>query len=651
MKNPKPKKTDPLGRLKSFGLAEPWQAALLLPNGWDDLTRPVDRFVPERVPIGECVAIGRLHGAPSVKFGSGPPRLTGFLQDPSGGKVGFTVFGDTRDFQKKLSACRHRVVLYGQMEIFNDSCWLKNPSLVSENWVGRLRPRYPGKAGVIKPDTVRDRVLGLIKDAIPEAVAFLERELSVFGDQVKLREFAGLQKWPLGQIIYQAHLPHSVEYGKAAQAALERLAALGIIKAANGNKGVVSAGGAVGCGDWIRRARAIPFSLTDEQEAAIASAVDGLRDKAPMRQMLTGDVGTGKTAVYGSVAAAVVDGGGRVVILLPNESLAAQVAREFSAWWPDIRLQLVTGSSKESVVDAPLVIGTTAILFRNLAAPNLMIVDEQQKMSRDQREQLVGPKTNLLEVTATCIPRTQALVRYGVVRVSKLTKCHTEKKIMTKIWNREQWPMVANGIKETIAAGDQVLYVYPLREKGDEAEGEQEEPKNKKPELNSASEVFEKWEKLYPGKARLIHGQMSDDEKAAALADMREGRASVLVATTVVEVGINLPKLRRVVIVHPERHGLTTLHQIRGRVARNGGDGWCDLFLANPVKIETMERLKVLEKTTNGFEVAEHDMRLRGIGDLSSGSTKQSGSDATFLFGRSVSIDILDQVIATSPLL
>lgn len=643
------KKIDPLGRLKSFGLSEPWQVALLLPTGWDDMTRLVEQFDPTAVPLGNCVVIGTLSGNVKTSFSGGSPRTYGRLVDPVGRQLGFSLFGDTREFQKKLYANKERVVMYGEMELYKNECQLRNPAIINERWIGKLRPRYPGKPSVIGPDLVRARVLSLLKESIPTAADFLSKELGEFGERSRLVEIAGLPRWAIGQMIYQAHLPHSLEYGQKATKGLERLASLGIIKAAQSNRGTPSRDGAVQTRDWRKRSASIPFSLTDEQEQAICDAINGLGDPAPMRHLLSGDVGTGKTAVYGTVAAAVIDAGGTVVILLPNESLAGQVAREFTSWWPDINLQLVTGNTQVAEVTAPLVVGTTAILFRNVAAPSLMIVDEQQKMSREQREQLVGPATNLLEVTATCIPRTQALVRYGVVKVSRLTKCHTEKYIHTKIWHRNEWPKVATGIKETIAAGDQVLYVYPLREQSDKETGEpdpENKQKNKRPELNNATDVYEKWQKVAPGRVRLIHGQMSGDEKAAALDDMVAGRASVLIATTVVEVGINLPKLRRVVIVHPERHGLSALHQIRGRAARLGGDGWCDLFLPNPIKDDTLERLQVLEKTQNGFEVAEHDMRLRGIGDLSSGSDKQSGSDGTFLYGRPVSIDILDEVIA-----
>ena len=137
-------------------------------------------------------------------------------------------------------------------------------------------------------------------------------------------------------------------------------------------------------------------------------------------------------------------------------------------------------------------------------------------------------------------------------------------------------------LKDTIAAGGQVLLVYPLREKGEEPEDDSEKNNSSRPELRSAEEIYQKWNSYMPGRVRLIHGQMTGDEKEAALNDMHEGKADMLCSTTVVETGLNLLRLRRVVIVHCERHGLTTLHQLRGRVARKGGEGWCDLFLTLP---------------------------------------------------------------------
>lgn len=642
----KPK--DPLGRLKSFGLVASWQAAFLLPSGWDDLTAPVEDF--KNLPgHGEsCVVVGCLAGAPTMKFGNGAPRLVGSLSDPNGRLLGFSVFGDSRAFEGKLKDCPERVVLLGQIDYFNNRPWLKSPDVVPREWLGRFRPRYPGKTGVINPETVRERILAMLPGAIPAAVEFITRELADFGTEADLLGLAGVSGWTCEQVIREAHTPHGIHFGEVAQRAMEYFAALGVIRAARGNRDFYLSGGSLCVTDWRQRAKAIPFPLTDEQERAIVASLDDLSSPSPMRRILSGDVGTGKTAVYGTICASIVDGNGTAAILLPNESLASQVAREFESWWPDLPMQLITGNSGDELICAPLVVGTTALLFRDLGHPDLVVVDEQQKFSREQREQLVGPETNLLEVTATCIPRSQALVRYGVVKVSKLTKCHTPKTIHTRIWPREEWGGLFRSVKETLAAGDQVLLVYPLREKNEKPEAEEDENQQKgvnRPELRSAAEVYQKWNDFFPGKVRLIHGQMTDDEKGSALRDMREGKASILTATTVVEVGINLPKLRRVVIVHPERHGLTTLHQIRGRVARQGGEGWCDLFLPYPVKDTTMERLRVLEKTQDGFKVAEYDMRLRGVGDLSRESSKQSGADETFLFGRPVRMEILDEVM------
>lgn len=638
-----------LGKLKSFGLTEPWQVALFLPAGWDDLTRPLRNFADPIFEGDSYVVVGRLQGPPSTTFGQGAPRMTGYLADSQGRTIGFTAFGDTREFKEQLLAEPGEVALLGTIETFKDRLWLKSPELIPSNWLGHFRPRYPGKTGVIGPDLVRTRVLANLRAGIPLAAKFLAQQLKEFGNPGQLAELAGLPGWPLETILLQAHAPKTLALGEQAQRALETLAAFGVIQRAKGNQSLTSTGKPLKLGDWARRACAIPFKLTGEQQQAITDAITDLAAPTPMRRILSGDVGTGKTAVYGTLCAAVVDGKGRAMVLLPNESLATQVAREFSTWWPDLPLQLITGSTSDTDIHAPLVIGTTALLHRKFQLPDLMVVDEQQKFSREQREQLVGRQTNLLEVTATCIPRSQALVRYGVVKVSKLTIPHTPKTIRTRVWFKEQWPSLFAEVQKTMKNGDQVLLVYPLREKAEvedeENEGGTDGGRPRQPELRSAEEIFEKWSRMLPGRVQWVHGQMSDADKDAALQAMRNDQASILVATTVVEVGINLPKLRRVVVVHPERHGLTTLHQIRGRVARLGGEGYCDLFLPNHVKEKTMARLRVLETTTDGFKVSEWDMRLRGVGDLSQNSTKQSGSDDTFLFGRQVSLDILDAVM------
>jgi ATP-dependent DNA helicase RecG len=497
---------------------------------------------------------GRLNGPPSVKFHVGTPLLRGYLEDRNGLKIGFSTFGDSRKFEKDLRSQTDRVILFGKLEFLDDGRpWLKAPELVPEEWLGRLRPRYPGKAGVVKPDTVRERVVSTLEEAIPLAADFLARELASFGSRQELAELAGLPQCQLETLLRQAHFPQTLERGRMAQEGLERLAALGIIASASGGQAPQPCTKSLDLPDWRPLAAAIPFALTSEQEHAISDALADIASVDRMHRIISGDVGTGKTAVMGVVAAAVVEAGGNVACLLPNESLAGQIFRELTEWWPDLPVQLLTGSHRDDALCGSMVVGTTAILHQDLGYVDLCSVDEQHKMGRSQREQLVGPDTHLLEMTATCIPRTQALLRYGVVKVSRLTQCHTKKQIHTRIWHKNETAALFAQVKESLAAGDQVLLVYPLREKGEE-DPEAETPEaSRKLELKNVVEEYSKWERLFPGQVRLVHGQMAAVDKDAALDDMCAGRAAILVATTVVEVGINIPLLRRIVIVHPDR--------------------------------------------------------------------------------------------------
>jgi ATP-dependent DNA helicase RecG len=637
----KPK--DPLGRLKSLGLKQPWQVALLLPKAWDDFSRPLRNF-DQPILEGCGYAIEASLDGFELRF-TGTPRISGYLRDQAGRRLGFTVFGDTRDLQQQLREIQHQgpQLFYGRMGGFNGRPWLDSLEIVNRWWEGRQRPVYSGKTGVIGPELVRGRVLAGLREAVPLAATWIAEQLRDFGSESDLLSLAGAPGETLQSLLLQAHLPDDQEQGEQAQQVLELIASLGIIRAAKGNLDQGKARAFVP-GDYRERVRAIPFALTAEQLQAINEICADLGQHRPMRRILTGDVGSGKTCVFGSVCAAVADGQGKSIILLPNYGLACQVARELSGYWPDLAIQTVTADADAIDPASDILVGTTALLHRQLPwQPDLVVVDEQQKFSREQREQMVGPNTNLLESTATCIPRTMALARYGVVNVSKLTGSHCDKQISTQIWQRHQWKDLYARAMRTLDQGDQLLLVYPLRDKAEVKD--EEEGGAKGPPLRNATEVFEGWDKRFPGRVRLLHGQMSDQDKDKALGDMREGKADVLISTTVVEVGVTLPRLRRAIIVHPERHGLTTLHQLRGRLARHGGEGWFDLFLPYPVKEPTMERLNVLVETTDGFAVSDRDMRLRGVGDLSRASEKQTGADDTFLFGRPVRLEILDRAL------
>jgi ATP-dependent DNA helicase RecG len=634
-----PKKS-PLGRVSSLGPKEPWQSALLLPKEWDDLRNPIVNFGQEFADGEYVVVRGQLNGQIQTRFQGGPPRMSGSLVDGAGQRVFFSAFGDSRELQASIEQSAADVVIFGQTSLFNGMVWLRNIELIDSRWLGRIRPRYLGKPRVINPETVRDRVVGLLREAIPKAASEIAKELGKSPeDLVRFAGIDGLET--LERIILHAHIPKSFEQGAAAQEALERMAAYRAITIAR-EQAPDTSGIQItlprDIGDWRYWSDKLPFNLSPKQDSAITEIVDDLRQPQPMRRLLSGDVGYGKTAVFAVAAASIYGAGGRVAILLPNETLAEQAAREIKSFWPEVAgdLQLVTGNTdqKEDLTAYRWLIGTTALLFREVGDFHFVVVDEQQKFSRDQRESLLKVKTHLLEATATCIPRSQALIQFGGFSATILDEPPIPRDIKTSIRYAEEKANLFGDVKETLNNGDQVLVVYPRKSKGKDEEEQG---------IHDVEAAAAAWEKFCPGDVRSAHSERSEEENEKALKDMREGVAKVLVATTVVEVGVNIPRLRRVIIVHPHRFGLSTLHQIRGRAARTGGVGYCDLYLPDPPKEKSLERLRVLEKTQNGFEVAREDLILRGCGDLSSNSSQQTGADETILFGRPLTPQRLEE--------
>ena len=642
---------NPLGRLSVFGLTHPFQAAFLLPKQWEDMRETVTLFDRHNLSSsdGPKVIEGFLTGEPKFKRGKAP-KIIGSLRDNNSRFVNFSKFGDTKDFQKMLSEFLkggQKVTLFGDIEYFEGRPWLKDPQIVPDFWKGKMRPVYPGKTKVIKPETVRDRVLEILfkKENICNAVQFLAETLKEYGPPEKLAELAGCPGWTLRQIIGLAHLPKNEQIANQAVEGLERLAGMGILLQARHNTTAPVPGyqldKELARQSWVKRMGTLPFQPTIEQMQASRDIVADQFGVVAGKRFLSGDVGTGKTVVYALPAAVAADQGATVGILLPNEILAKEIGASLQAYWPDIPMQTVTGKTKKMDEKAQIYIGTTALLFRAEDKKfDFVIVDEQQKFSRDQRESLVQKGTHLLEVSATCIPRSQALVKFGFVKLSKLTKCHVDKHIDTKIRTMEDKSAMFTDIKKTIADGGQVLVIYP--KKVDDPE--------KDSDLPAVEDALPAWERFFPGQVEMAHSDSKDND--AVMQRMKNGQTTILLSTTVVEVGVNIPNLKRVSIMNADRYGLSVLHQIRGRAARTGGLGHCDLFLPVPraqVKDKVLDRLSILEQTNDGFKIAEHDLMLRGAGNLSKDSDKQSGADESFLFGKPVRIEVLEDIIKDLP--
>jgi ATP-dependent DNA helicase RecG len=391
----------------------------------------------------------------------------------------------------------------------------------------------------------------------------------------------------------------------------------------------------------------------------------------PMRRLLQGDVGSGKTVVAACSALMALESGFNVALMAPTEILAEQHFRNFQKWFEPlgVKVELQTGSRKTSNIQHPtsntelhdnhpsrithhasLFIGTHALLTTGFDLPKLglVIIDEQHKFGVAQREKLVrkGNYPHLLVMTATPIPRTLGLTLYGDLDVSVIDEMPAGRgRVKTFIRTAEKLPKVWEFIREKIAAGRQAYVVYPRVEDSvgrasSRAEFDEDGSSGDSPHLVKAvTKEFENvLRALAPFKAGLLHGRVKRAEKENVMTAFRANQIQALVATALIEVGVDVPNATVMLVENAERFGLAQLHQLRGRIGRGAHESFCILIsdAKNPV---AQERLKILEETSDGFKIAEADLKLRGPGELL--GREQSGMPK-FRFGSLV--DDLDLI-------
>ena len=376
---------------------------------------------------------------------------------------------------------------------------------------------------------------------------------------------------------------------------------------------------------------ALPFALTGSQQTALAEILRDMVAPARMARMLQGDVGSGKTVVALLAMAAAAEAGGQAALMAPTEILAQQhfeTIRRLGAP-ADLRIELLTGRRKgagrrelTAAIEAgeiDIVVGTHALFsedvsFRDLA---LIVIDEQHRFGVQQRMALAnkGGGVDTLAMTATPIPRTLMLAAYGDIDTSKLTdKPPGRQPVDTRAMPTDRLDNVAAGLRRAIGSGAQAFWVCPLIDESDVSD-------------LTAATARHAWLKRHFGdRVELIHGRMKPTEKDAAMQRFIDNETAVLVATTVVEVGVDVPNASVMVIEHAERFGLAQLHQLRGRVGRGSRKSSCVLLYEPPLGETARARIDVLRKTDDGFVIAEEDLRLRGGGEAL--GTRQSGMPA-----------------------
>ena len=396
----------------------------------------------------------------------------------------------------------------------------------------------------------------------------------------------------------------------------------------------------------------LPFQLTAAQNKVLAQVRGDLQQAHPMQRLLQGDVGSGKTVVAALAALQCIENRYQAAVMAPTEILAEQHYRKFSEWLEPLGLKVawLSGSLKKpdkkqsladiSQGDAMIAVGTHAlfedeVVFKNLG---LAIIDEQHRFGVHQRLALrmkgtkpnKGAQPHQLMMSATPIPRTLAMSYYADLDVSVIDELPPGRTpVVTKLVSEERRDEVIQRVRDACVEGRQAYWVCPLIEESETLQ------------LQTALDTYAHLQQTFPElRVGLVHGRMKGSEKQEVMAAFKQGEVQLLVATTVIEVGVDVPNASLMVIEHAERMGLSQLHQLRGRVGRGAAESACVLLYQTPLSPMAKERLKVIYENTDGFEIARQDLQLRGPGELL--GARQSGVPMLRFADLALDLDLLD---------
>lgn len=512
-------------------------------------------------------------------------------------------------------------ILYGRVELMGNHRQMTNPQFegAERPWAcGRIMPVYPLTAGI-----TNHLLAGLVEGALRE----LPPPVETLPDDLLARHRLA----PAAECWRSIHFPADEDALDAARRrfAFEELFYLSLGLALLRERRSRGRGPAFGETDLEGFYKLLPFALTGAQRQALEEAAADLALTRPMNRLVQGDVGSGKTAVAAGCAWLAVRSGWQCAMMAPTEILAEQHAKTLSAMLAPagIEVGLLTGSMKVSekrkVLSAlesgalPFVVGTHALLSQGVAFHRLglVITDEQHRFGVEQRAALAAKaggqedfSPNVLVMSATPIPRTLALIIYGDLDVSVIDELPPGRMpVKTVLVGESKRQRMYGFVRDQVREGRQVYIVCPAVEENPEGAWD----------LKAVTEYARVLgEQVFPDlRVGLVHGRMKAKEKEAAMAAFTAGETHILVSTTVIEVGVDVPNASLIIIENADRYGLSQLHQLRGRVGRGKHQSWCVLVSDNRSP-DTRARLKVLTQTNDGFKIAEEDLKLRGPGDF-----------------------------------
>ncbi|MFV0624932.1 ATP-dependent DNA helicase RecG [Sphingomonas sp. ac-8] len=601
----------PLDRL---GLSRVVDVAFHLPSGWVDR---LPRDTLDMADAGRIIAITLTPTDYRLSAGRGPTRVQ--AQDAAGNVVSLVYFGGNSGWVKKLLPLGEPRRVSGKLETYGQTLQIVHPDQVlpleEATGLPEREAVYPLSEGL----TSR-RVAGLVEQAIeraPELPEWIEPSLLSTRGWPSWREaLARVHADPA-----DAKARQRLAYDEVFANQLALLLVRGEARAKRGRPLT---------GDGSVRAKLkLPYAPTGAQARTIGEIEGDLAQVQPMLRLLQGDVGAGKTLVAIMALLIAVEAGAQGALLAPTEILARQHGETLTRLLSPIgvHVAVLTGRDKGRAREATLMgladgsidilVGTHAIFqegvgYRDLG---LVVVDEQHRFGVAQRMMLQAKAQrppHLLVMTATPIPRTLTLAQYGEMDVSRLDEMPPGREpIETRVLSEERLDEVVDALARHLSNGGQAYWVCPLVEESE------------KSDLAAAEARAEGLRSRFGDRVGLVHGRMKPAEKDAAMADFQAARTGVLVATTVIEVGVDVPNATLIVIEAADRFGLAQLHQLRGRVGRGGGTSRCLLLRGNALSETSRARLALMRESNDGFRIAEEDLRLRGAGEIL--GTRQSG--------------------------
>lgn len=605
--------------LAAAGFTTVGQVLDYFPKRYED-RRSFDAFPNQASTHAVCLR-GTVVDSSLRHFGHAKRFYEAIIMDGSGGVFGsgkVTCRWFNMPYIQKLLAVGHEVIVHGKVKDLNGRLFIDHPEfeIIKEGDDGasihleRIVPIYRNLSGIAQRK-LREIIHCLLLQTDPASLgAIYEVASSPRADALRI-----------------AHFPESLDEAKIAlqRFALEEFFAIQLNVVWRKSRYSAQAGRVLGKRTSSLKTfyESLPFDLTGAQKRSIKEIVADMRLAQPMNRLLQGDVGTGKTFVAMAAMLLAIDSGVQAALMAPTQILAEQHYLTFCRWLEPlgIRIALKTANRDEANysnagMKAQIIIGTHALLFDSVAFSDLglIVIDEQHKFGVAQRARLIkqGTLPDVLVMTATPIPRTLTMTVYGDLDVSLLDELPPGRgKVITALRVGAKQSDITKFVKEQLGKGRQAYLVYPLVEESESLK------------IESATVAFEKWKKrLSSYEVGLIHGKLKPEEKEAMMKRFRDGEISALVATIVIEVGVDVSNASVMIINHAERFGLAQLHQLRGRIGRGGNTGFC-VLLTDGKSEEGMEKLKVLESTTDGFEIAEADLRIRGPGNVL--GTTQSG--------------------------